>query len=91
MLRRGVLSQLVTVAYRECDKGTKMKSQLLSSKTGLRAKPFTAAAPSAGCRNRAVRNTVVAQAASQDPLLVRAARGEDVERAPCWMMRQAGR
>lgn len=32
-----------------------------------------------------------APAVADAPLMVRAARGEATERAPCWMMRQAGR
>lgn len=50
------------------------------------AAPRVAPVPARAAGRRGL--SVVAQAAAQDPLMVRAARGEAVERAPCWMMRQ---
>lgn len=42
-------------------------------------------------RNSASPRFFSLSALNEDPLLVRVARGEDAERVPVWMMRQAGR
>lgn len=59
----------------------------LAARTSVRGRAV-AAAPK---KSAAVKRAELAVQASDEPLLIRATKGEKVERAPAWMMRQAGR
>eukprot|EP00195_Chlamydomonas_chlamydogama_P017755 CAMPEP_0202891778 /NCGR_PEP_ID=MMETSP1392-20130828/1753_1 /ASSEMBLY_ACC=CAM_ASM_000868 /TAXON_ID=225041 /ORGANISM="Chlamydomonas chlamydogama, Strain SAG 11-48b" /LENGTH=405 /DNA_ID=CAMNT_0049575631 /DNA_START=94 /DNA_END=1311 /DNA_ORIENTATION=+ len=66
-----------------------MQSRNLTNPAATKGpKPFSANGTARPARSRAVLNC---RAAAKDPLLLRTARGEEVERTPVWLMRQAGR